>query len=97
MPSGLEVSGAKEGDADYNAGANLYLTRSKVMLAFTVVPSLRRRDALSAERQGYSRVATDGVNVPRAKYNHQTTRPTKLVSAPEVRLALPPRHRTKPP
>ena len=41
------------------------------MLAFTVALSLRRRDALSAERQGYSKVATDGVNFPRAKYKFQ--------------------------
>ena len=44
----------------YTPASFLYLTRSKVMLAFTVVPSLRRRDALSAERQGYSKVATEG-------------------------------------
>ena len=37
------------------------------MLALTVVPSLRRRDALSAERQGYSKIADDGVNLHRAK------------------------------
>ena len=47
---------------------HLYLARSKMMLAFTVVPSLRRRDALSAERQGYGRVATDGIIFPRARY-----------------------------
>ena len=55
-------------DSEAVAWLLLYLTRGKVMLAFTVVPSLRRRDALSAERQGYSRVATDGIIFPRARY-----------------------------
>ena len=45
------------------------------MLAFTVVPSLRRRDALSAERQGYGRVATDGLIFPRARSRSRRSTP----------------------
>ena len=56
------------------------------MLVFTVALSLRRRDALSAERQGYSRVANDGIHFPRAKYIRRTSAAIGHFQATRIRI-----------